>query len=88
MLLCAGELIEKSRLAAVLVSDERERQNRPLGKRIAASLRVESAALAEPEVLSRGLSRLFLLLCDAFRRVDFYIGRVVKTQGQLISRKC
>ena len=85
MLVRAGQLVEQRGLAAVLIAHEREGQRRPLRKRIAVSLCVVPAALAEARVLHlRGAARCAVAVAsfgDLFR-LDLF--RVRQTQGQLV----
>ena len=85
VLVRAGELVEKRRLAAVLVAREREAQRHAAGQRRPAGLHVVPPALAEAGVRDR----LFAAAAPAFRcgvphahNFDFF--RIGQPQRQLV----
>ena len=86
MLICAGKLIEKGGLAAVLVSHQGKGQFCSLRQRVTAALGMVFAAFTQSGVLRSGGNGRGLIcrLCSsAFRHFD-PVG-VLQTQGQLIS---
>ena len=87
MLFCARKLIEKRRLAAVLVANQSESQYGAVGERIAAALRVETSSFPQPEMLAHRRLRCRLLPDGFGNGFHFYFCGIVQAERQLISVK-
>ena len=85
MLVGAGELVEESGLAAVLVAHQGEGQLCPLGQRLAGAAGMELALLAEARVRALASAPLGGPLLRGRDRLDRDLLRVRQTQCQLVA---
>ena len=86
MLIRAGQLVEQSGFAAVLVADKSEGQGRAFRERIAAAFGVKTAFLAQTgvfEARARLLGRIFRRIIRD--RIDLNIPGIINTQRQLVA---